>query len=54
MEPTSPAKYEIDEDNYDIDHVAEKMAGRKDRKIPMTVYKPHSETVLLIQSNSLG
>ena len=53
-EPLSPAKYELDEDTYDIDHVVDKMCGRKDRKIPGTVYKPHSETVLLIQSVALG
>jgi len=48
----SPSKNEPD--NYDVDEVVEKMLARKDRKIPGSVYKPHSETVQLIQSCSLG
>ncbi len=48
----SPSKTEAD--NYDVEEVVEKMLARKDRKIPGSVYKPHSETVQLIQSCSLG
>ena len=48
----SPSKTEPD--NYDVEEVVEKMLARKDRKIPGSVYKPHSETVQLIQSCSLG
>jgi hypothetical protein len=47
-EPASPSKYELDADNYDIDDVVDKMCGRKDRKIPGTVYKPHSDKILII------
>lgn len=48
---TSPTEKE---DNYDIDDVVEKMLARRDRLIPGTVYKPHSEKVYLIESRSLG
>jgi hypothetical protein len=48
----SPSKTEPD--NYDVEEVVEKMLARKDRKIPGSVYKSHSETVQLIQSCSLG
>jgi hypothetical protein len=47
-------KNELGEDNYNIEEVVEKMLARRDRKIPGTVYKPHSQTVLLLQSMSLG
>jgi hypothetical protein len=36
------------DDSYDIDEVVEKMLSRKERKIPNSVYKPHSESVMLI------
>ena len=52
-EPDSPDK-ELGEDNYDVEDVVEKMLARKDRKIPGSVYKPHSINVLLIQSLALG
>ena len=45
---------DLGEDNYNIEYVVEKMLARRDRKIPGTVYKPHSETVYLIQSVALG
>jgi|LauGreDrversion4_2_1035121.scaffolds.fasta_scaffold97836_1 hypothetical protein len=40
--------------NYDIDDVVDKMLARRDRKIPGSVYKPHHEQVILIQSVSMG
>jgi hypothetical protein len=42
------------EEAYDIDDIVEKMLRLRDRKIPGSVYKPHNETVLLIQSAALG
>ena len=42
------------DDNYDIDDIVVKMLRLRDRKIPGSVYKPHNETVLLIQSSALG
>ena len=39
----SPDKTEPD--SYYIDDIVDKMLARKDRKIPGSVYKPHSETV---------
>ena len=47
-------KNELAEDNYNIEEVVEKMLTKRDRKIPGTVYKPHNQTVLLLQSLSLG
>lgn len=42
------------EDNYDIDDIVDKMLARRDRLIPGTVYKPHSEKTFLIESRALG
>jgi hypothetical protein len=42
-EPESPIK--LEQDNYDIEEIVEKMLARKDRKIPGSVYKPHSDSV---------
>lgn len=41
-------------DNYDVQSVVDKMLYRKDRKIPGSVYKPHSAEIILLQSVALG
>lgn len=41
------------EDKYDIDDIVEKMLARRDRKIPGSVYKPHNDQVLIMQSAAL-
>jgi len=42
------------EDNYSPHKVVAKMLVRKERKIPGSVFKPHSEQINLLQSVSLG
>ena len=44
----------VAESNYDVEDVVDKMLARRDRRIPGSVYKPHSEQVILIQSVALG
>ncbi len=41
-------------DNYDIDEVVDKMLAKRDRRIPGSVYQPHTDHVILIQSRALG
>ena len=40
--------------NYSPHNVVAKMLMKKDRKIPGSVYKPHAEEVVLLQSVALG
>lgn len=42
------------DDQYDPHNVVAKMLMKKDRKIPGSVYKPHSEEIILLQSVALG
>lgn len=42
------------EEHYDIDDIVDKMLSKRDRLIPGSVYKPHSDKVFLIESASLG
>lgn len=44
----------VTDKNYDVEEVVEKMLARRDRRIPGSVYKPHNEQVILIQSVALG
>lgn len=50
LEPTgnNEPKYEPTGDNYSPRQVAAKMLMKKDRKIPGSVFKPHSEEVILL------
>ena len=41
-------------DQYSPRNVVAKMLMKKDRKIPGSVYKPHSEEIILLQSVALG
>ena len=41
-------------ENYSPHNVVAKMLMKKDRKIPGSVYKPHSEEIILLQSVALG
>ena len=41
-------------DQYSPRNVVAKMLMKKDRKIPGSVYKPHSEEITLLQSVALG
>ena len=41
-------------DNYSPHDVVEKMLLKRDRKIPGSVFKPHSEEIILLQSVALG
>ena len=41
-------------DNYSPHDVVEKMLMKRDRKIPGSVFKPHSEEIVLLQSVALG
>ena len=41
-------------ENYDPHDVVEKMLLKRDRKIPGSVFKPHTEEIILLQSVSLG
>lgn len=47
-------EYCADNDNYSPHDVVEKMLMRRDRKIPGSVFKPHSEEIILLQSVVLG
>ena len=42
------------EDHYDLDEVIDRMLGKRDRKIPGSVYKMHSPSLTLMQSAALG
>lgn len=42
------------EDHYDLDEVIDRMTGKRDRKIPGSVYKMHAPVLTLMQSASLG
>lgn len=41
-------------ENYSPRNVVAKMLMKKERKIPGSVYKPHSEEIVLLQSVALG
>ena len=41
-------------EQYSPRNVVAKMLMKKDRKIPGSVYKPHSEEIILLQSVALG
>lgn len=41
-------------ENYSPHNVVAKMLMKKDRKIPGSVYKPHAEEIILLQSVALG
>ena len=41
-------------ENYSPTYVVEKMLLKRDRKIPGSVFKPHSEEIILLQSVALG
>lgn len=43
-----------DDENYDINAIVSKMLAKRDRKIPGSVFKPHSEEIVLLQSVALG
>ena len=45
---------EAGNDQYSPHNVVAKMLMKKDRKIPGSVYKPHSEEIILLQSVALG
>jgi len=52
---SDPFEYKASkEDNYSPHKVVAKMLARKERKIPGSVFKPHSESINLLQSVSLG
>lgn len=54
MKFTYPSAENQVEDDYDLDYVVERMLARRERRIPGSVYKPHADNVILIQSASLG
>lgn len=37
-----------DDENYDINAIVQKMLSKRDRKIPGSVFKPHSEEIVLL------
>lgn len=41
-------------DKYSPTNVVEKMLLKRDRKIPGSVFKPHAEEIILLQSVALG
>jgi hypothetical protein len=43
-----------DTDNYSPHDVVEKMLMKRDRRIPGSVFKPHADEIILMQSISLG
>lgn len=47
-------EYCVENDTYSPHDVVEKMLLRRDRKIPGSVFKPHSDEIILLQSVALG
>ena len=54
QDPSSPVDDGGTNDQYSPRNVVAKMLMKKDRKIPGSVYKPHSEEIILLQSVALG
>jgi hypothetical protein len=54
QDPTNYSEAQGSSEQYSPRNVVAKMLMKKERKIPGSVFKPHSEEIVLLQSVALG
>ena len=54
QDPSQQSENQGSSEPYSPHHVVAKMLMRKERKIPGSVFKPHNEEIVLLQSVALG